>query len=58
MWNRIINTALADNTFRQSLANQGYVVAGGTPEALKAVVASDAAKYRRVMDAAGLKPLD
>ena len=58
VWNRIINTALADNTFRQSLANQGYVVAGGTPEALKAVVASDAAKYRRVMDAAGLKPLD
>jgi tripartite-type tricarboxylate transporter receptor subunit TctC len=58
VWNRIVNTALADAAFRQSLGNQGYVVAGGTPDALRATVAADAARYRKVMDGAGLKPID
>lgn len=58
VWNGVVNDALGDSAFRQSLNNQGYVVAGGTPEALKAVVAGDAARWRKVMDTSGLKPVD
>lgn len=57
-WNRVVNAALADPAARQALGNQGYVVAGGTAEALGNAAAADAARYRKVMDAAGLKPQD
>ena len=58
LWNRAINNALSEPGYRQALSNQGYVVDGGTPDALKETVIADAARWRRVMDAAGLKPLD
>lgn len=58
VWNRIVNAALAEPNFRQSLARQGYVVDGGTAEALKLSVASDAARYRQAMTTAGFKPID
>lgn len=57
-WNKVINTALSDASFQRSLTNQGYVVAGGTPETLRSTVASDAMRWRKVMDAAGFKPID
>lgn len=57
-WNRVVNTTLADPAARQTLASQGYAVGGGTPEQLASIVSADTARYRKVMDAAGLKPLD
>lgn len=58
VWNKVINTALADGNFQRSLFNQGYVLAGGTPESLRATVTADTARWRKVMDAAGFKAVD
>ena len=57
-WNRALNVVLQTSDFRQSLSRQGYTVAGGTPAALKETVASETVRWRKVMDAAGFKPLD
>ena len=58
IWNRAIHNALSEPGFRQSLVNSGYVVVGGSSEALRDTVVADAAKWRRVMDSAGFKPTD
>lgn len=57
-WNKAINAALADAGLQHALSGLGYMVAGGTPDALKATVALDTARWRKVMDQAGFKTID
>jgi tripartite-type tricarboxylate transporter receptor subunit TctC len=54
-WNRAINAALQDPKLKEFLVGQGYFIAGGTPEQLKAVVHADADRWRKVMGTAGFK---
>jgi tripartite-type tricarboxylate transporter receptor subunit TctC len=57
-WNEAINGALRDSDLRQTMSRQGYVVGGGTAEALRVTVAADADHWRKVMDEAGFKATD
>lgn len=56
--NKAINASLADPALRKRLTDQGFFIAGGTPEDLRALVAADAVRWRKIMDAAGFKALD
>lgn len=57
-WNRAINKALQDSGLKDFLIGQGYFIAGGTVDELKATVHSDAERWRKVMGAAGFKATD
>lgn len=47
--NAAANQALADPGLRQKLARLGIVAAGGTPQEFAALVAQDAAKWRKII---------
>lgn len=57
-WNRAVNAALQEPGLKDFLTGQGYFIAGGTPEQLKAVVQADAERWQTVMSAAGFKATD
>jgi len=49
------NTALADPAIRDKLAKSGYVAAGSSPAALKALLESEIVKWSGVIKAIGIK---
>lgn len=53
--NEAMNELLRDPAMREALAKQGMVAAGGTPEAFGRLLAEDMARWRRVVDAAGIR---
>jgi tripartite-type tricarboxylate transporter receptor subunit TctC len=52
---REVAAALASPEVRDRLAAQGVVARAGSPEELRALVANDIAKWRRVIDAAKIE---
>jgi tripartite-type tricarboxylate transporter receptor subunit TctC len=54
--NKQINAALADATIKERLSAIGVVVRGGTPAEFGAFVASETAKWSKVIKDAGIKP--
>jgi len=54
--NRELNAALQIADLREKLAAQGIEITGGTPEALRAELAEELAKWGKVIADAGIKP--
>jgi tripartite-type tricarboxylate transporter receptor subunit TctC len=54
--NKQINAALADATIKERLSAIGVVVRGGTPAEFGAFIASETAKWGKVIKDAGIKP--
>ena len=54
-WNGAINTALADPTVRERMTRAGFVVGGGSGEALRQRMAADKARWQPVVTASGVK---
>jgi tripartite-type tricarboxylate transporter receptor subunit TctC len=54
--NTVLNAILRQPEFRMLLRDQGIEPVGGTPEALQATIVADAARWREVMERAGLRP--
>jgi tripartite-type tricarboxylate transporter receptor subunit TctC len=52
--NRIATTAMHDPAVKEKLADQGLTVVGDTPEHFRAFIASEAAKWAKVINDAGL----
>jgi tripartite-type tricarboxylate transporter receptor subunit TctC len=53
--NRITTTALADPTVKAKLAEQGLTTVGNTPEQFRAFIASETAKWAKVIKDAGVQ---
>ncbi len=54
--NAEMNAILEDASVRQRFAQLGFEPAGGTPQAFAAMVASETAEWRKVMQEAHVKP--
>jgi tripartite-type tricarboxylate transporter receptor subunit TctC len=54
--NLALNAILRQPDFRTVLRDQGIEPVGGTPEALQATIVADAARWREVMERAGIRP--
>jgi tripartite-type tricarboxylate transporter receptor subunit TctC len=54
-YNTVVNEILRDPKIVETLAKQGLTTVGGTPEALAQFVASDVAKWQRVVKEAGIQ---
>jgi tripartite-type tricarboxylate transporter receptor subunit TctC len=52
--NRIAVAAMNDPAVKEKLADQGLTVVGDTPEHFRAFIGSEAKKWAKVIDAAGL----
>ncbi len=53
--NRITTTALADPAVKEKLADQGLTTVGDTPEQFRAFIASETAKWAKVVKDAGVQ---
>ena len=53
--NRITTTALADPAVKEKLADQGLTTVGDTPEQFRAFIASETAKWAKVIKDAGVQ---
>ena len=54
--NKAINATLKEPEVRERLLTLGFTAAGGTPEELDARIKSETVKWKKVIEAAGLKP--
>lgn len=54
-WNTAINAALADVAVREKMIRAGFVVGGGTGEALRQRMAADKAHWQPVVTASGIR---
>jgi len=54
-WNGAINAALADPSVRDRMTRTGFVVGGGSAEALRQRMAADKARWQPVVTASGVK---
>lgn len=54
-WNDAINVALADPAIRERMTRTGFLVGGGTGEALRERMAADKARWQPVVTASGIK---
>ena len=52
--NRIATAAMSDPAVKEKLADQGLTVVGDTPEHFRAFIASEAAKWGKVINDAGV----
>jgi tripartite-type tricarboxylate transporter receptor subunit TctC len=52
--NKAMNEALADNNFKKRLADLGGMTMGGTPEDFGKIVVSETAKWKKVVEFAGI----
>ena len=53
--NKITTTALADPAVKEKLADQGLTTVGDTPEQFRAFIASETAKWAKVIKDAGVQ---
>ena len=54
--NEIINKAFADPQIKEQMLGQGNELGGGTPEQFDAFIKSEAAKWGKLVNSAGIKP--
>ena len=55
-WNREINNILQHPDVKERMAGYGMEPAGGSPERLRGALERDVAKWKRVVETAGIKP--
>jgi tripartite-type tricarboxylate transporter receptor subunit TctC len=53
--NKITTTALADPAVKEKLADQGLTTVGDTPDQFRAFIASETAKWAKVIKDAGIE---
>jgi tripartite-type tricarboxylate transporter receptor subunit TctC len=57
-YSEVVNEILATPSVREALARQGLVTRGGTPEQLAELIATDQARWSKILKDAGISATD